>query len=74
MALYGQIAITYRDDGSIHLDASHCTADGGTAEIKLALEALARETGGEWKEEKHLIGNKMHHSHTNGVDHHLKLR
>jgi hypothetical protein len=71
MALYGEIKMTYRDDGGISLDASHCTADGGAAEIKDALQALAQELGADWKEEQHLIrGGAGHHSHSAGHDHH----
>ena len=69
--LYGSIVIKYEADGSLRLDASHCTADRGAAEIKEALESLARELGGEWKEERHLIGAKMHHTHDAGNDHHM---
>jgi hypothetical protein len=68
--LYGNIEAKLNDDGSVSLDASHCTADGGGPEIEKALRALAVELGGEWKQEKHLLRN-VHHSHA-GVDHHLK--
>ena len=67
--LYGEIKVTFKDDGSTRIDASHCTADCGAAEIQAALEALAQELGGTWKEEKHLI-RSMHHSHAHG-DHHI---
>lgn len=41
----------------------------GSAEIRKALEDLAKELGGEWKEERHLVRNQHHHH--GGVDHHV---
>ena len=68
MALFGEIKIKFNDDGSTSLDASHCTADGGAVEIEKELRALAKDLGGEWRLEKHLL-RQMHHTH-NGIDHH----
>ena len=69
MALYGEVKIAFNDDGSVSLDASHCTADGGSSEIQGELLKLARELGGTWKQEKHLLRDQ-HHTH-NGHDHHI---
>lgn len=66
--LYGEIQVGYCEDGSLKLDASHCTADGGSAEIQKALVDMAKEVGGEWQLEKHTIRQMHHHSHD--VDHH----
>jgi hypothetical protein len=70
MALYGEIKFKFNEDGSVSLNASHCTADGGAAEIEKELRAFAAGLGAEWKQEKHLLlgGAGHHHSHAN--DHH----
>lgn len=68
MAIYGEIKWAFMPDGSVKLDASHCTADGGAKEIEAVLKEMAKEMGGEWKEEKHILRNMHHHSH--GNDHH----
>lgn len=60
----GKLVVTINDDGTVSTDATKMTADSD-ADLTEALNALAKELGGELKVEKHLPGQHAH-SHRHG--------
>lgn len=59
----GQLTVTINDDGTVSTDATKMTGDTDQ-DVTDALNALAKELGGELKVEKHLPGQHTHtHRH-----------